>query len=377
MRNEREFVGFQGPHPTAHQSPHLPSAMQVPHLSALTGAALLALVGAAHAQSPKPLEQLQGPAPVKFDPMLPPTGIYCSCPPTNAKSDSVLSSVASLPFVDGILVRIAWKDIEPVKGQFDFTLLDRQLELARQFDVDIALAIMSGSFSAPDWLAAEGAQQVPYTFMGQSLSLFAPWDPILIERWDAAVRSVGAAYDGHPRIKLVHITHSTFNGFEMQLPLTAEATFTAAGYTEDKFIDAYRQVLSTFGEAWPSHALDLEVHPVFGSDAVANAVVPFGLQTLGPRFGVFGAWWSTDNATQAYPGMFDLIAQAADLTFATVQVVGSWIKSPERFDNDLAEYLDTYAFGLANGVEYYEIWNADLLDAGLAPIWDRLQRALE
>lgn len=350
---------------------------QRPLFSALS---VLLLAGGALAQATPPalgLDQLEGRVHTKLDTPTPPTGIYCSCPPSNANSDSVMASVAQLPFVDGILVRVVWRDLEPSPGMYDFTLLQRQFELARQYDVDITLAVLGGSFGSPEWLATLGVPSIAFTFQGKNSSVPAAWDPTFLARWTDFVRVVGAAYDGHPRLKLVHITNASFNGMEMQLPLMSEAEFTAAGYTPTAYAESYYQVIDAFAEAFPSHALDVEVHPVFGNDAVAGDVVAYGHQTLGPRFGVFGAWWSTDNATQAYPGMYDLMLQAADLSFATVQVVGSWINTPERFDHDLAEYLATYTVGLTDGIDYYEIWNADLLAASLAPVWQRLEAEFE
>ena len=346
------------------------------HLHPLLALALVALPAAA--QSPATaLHDQGGRVPDPLELLTPPTGIYCSCPPTNANSDSVLASVAQLPFVDGILVRVTWADLEPSPGVFDLSLLQRQFDLARQYDVDVTLALIGGSFGSPAWLADLGAQTLTITHPMGTGSVPLAWDPVFLQRWSDLVRVVGAAYDGHPRLRLVHATTASFNGMEMQLPLNAEAAFVAAGYTPALYTDAYTASLDVFAEAFPSHPIDVEVHPVFGDDAVAIEVVKYGHAQYGARFGVFGAWWSTHNATQVYPGMFTLLGQAAQLSYATVQVVGSWIKTPERFDHDLAKYLDTYALALESGVDYFEIWNADLLDAGLAPIWQRLEQALE
>ncbi|MDF1799387.1 MAG: beta-galactosidase [Planctomycetota bacterium] len=308
-------------------------------------------------------------------PIQAPRGIYCSCPPTNINSDSVMASVAQQPFVDGFLVRVSWSDFEPVRGQYDFSLIDRQLRLAEHYDKQIALALVQGS-GTPAWLASEGAGTVSYPFAGQTRTIAAAWDATYQGIWGDTIAALGAAYDGHPRISLVHVTNATHNGFEMQLPLSQGAGFAAAGYTDAAYISSYEASLDAFAQAFPSHALDVELHPVFGSDAVAQAVLTYGLKQLGPRFGAFAAWWSVDNAQETYLGMYELLQTSAKLNFATVQVVGSWVKTPERFDNDLVEYLQTYSLALSHGVRYAEVWNADLLEPSLAADLTRVRAAL-
>ena len=178
--------------------------------------------------------------------------------------------------------------------------------------------------------------------------------------------SCGCSKNGDDRIALVHATNSSGNGFEMQLPLNAGTLFTAAGYTEANYAASWTTILDAFAAAFPSHAIDVEVHPVFGSDAVAEAVTAHGHMTLGERFGVFSAWWSVKNAVDVYPGMFALLGASAAQSFGAVQIVGSWVTTPERFDNDLSVYQAAYSLALGSGIDYLEVWNADLLDPSLA-----------
>lgn len=321
-----------------------------------TGAAAQSAVSGAPARSAHAAPKLRrAPAP---------RGLYCSCPPTHANSDSVMAAVAQKPFVEGILVRVGWSDVEPARGVYDFSLIAEQLDLADLYGKRVALAIVQGP-STPGWLGAEGAALVSFDFQGQPVTIAAAWDPVYQSIWSDTIAALGASFAFDPRIALLHVTNASANGFEMQLPLNAQAAFTSAGYSEQGYVDSWTQLIDVYAAAFPVHPLDVEIHPVFGSDAVAQTVTAYGESLLGPSYGAFAGWWSVDNAAQAYPGMYTLIAAAAAADFATLQLVGSWVVTPERFDFDLQEYMQAFTLAQAVGVRYLEVWNADLLDASL------------
>ena len=311
----------------------------------LGACALTALASSAHADAPR--------------------GIYCSCPPTNGVSHSVLLDVAALDFVDGILLRIAWSDLEVARDVYDWSLLDAELARADDVDVEIALAVVVGP-GTPPWLLALGVPTFDYEQQGEPRSIVLPWDATFLEEWTEFVADLGARYDGHPRITLVHATHSTHNGFEMQLPGQLEA-WEALGYTVPAHVASWTTVLDAFDSAFPQTPIDVETHPVLGSDTVAQEVMAYGAATIGARFGNFAAWWTWHNAFDVYPGMFTLLSDAACATFGAVQVARSeTVHGRDIFGNDGLE--GTLRLALDAGVQYAEVWNADLLNPALQPM---------
>ena len=291
-----------------------------------------------------------------------PRGIYCSCGPTTASGGSSYTpAIAAKSFVDGFLVRVPWADVETSPSVFDWSLIDDQVAKVATDGKRIALAVVQGGSGTPAWLAGLGAQTVSYSFAGQTQTIALAWDPVYLARWTAFVSALGARYDGEPTIALVHATHATHNGFEMQLGLSQQALYASLGYSEAVYAGSWFTVLDAFAAAFPSKPIDVDAHPIFGDDQVAEDVVAYGLAAIGPRFGAFSAWWSVDNAFDVYPGMYALLLATAPQTFATVQNVGSWITTPERYDFDLNEYEAAYDLALDAGVRYVEVWNQDLL----------------
>ncbi|MBI3650963.1 MAG: beta-galactosidase [Acidobacteria bacterium] len=304
----------------------------------------------------------------------PPKGLYCSCPPTSTRSHSVLPEVAAKDFVDGILIRIGWSDLEPVEGSPTWTLLDNELELARQAGKKVTLAVVNGP-AAPAWLTTKGAKMFSYTFRGGATALPVPWDEIYLSAWTSFVARLGARYQNNANITLVHITHSTSNGFEMQLPFSPidQQAWQQIGYTEQRLIDSWKTVVDAFASAFPASPLDVEVHPVLGSDLVAQGVVTYGQAQWGTRFGVFAGWWSQKNAASVYPGMFRLIQAAATQSFSAIQMVASHTQTPDDFGD--GGIFKAAELALDTGVQYQEVWNSDILNSALEPLMREINNA--
>lgn len=320
---------------------------------------VLSLVGAVAASS---TSSLAGPAPES------PAGIYCSCPPTSPTgSVSVTPAVAAIPWVDGVLVRIAWHDLQPAPNVFDWTLLDGQVAAANQAGKKIALAIMNGP-KTPSWVYASGAVAFAYSFQGNPVTMPIPWDAVYLSAWTQFVTQLGARYAGNSTISLVHVTHSTANGFEMQLPFSPPDVqqWQSAGYLVSTHVASWQSVIDAFATAFPNHAIDVECHPVLSNDAVAQQVIGYGRATWGARFGSFAGWWSENNALNVYPGMNSVMQNAAATTFAGVQLVASYTLTPSAFaPGGLSGTLD---LAVAGAIDYIEVWNGDLTNPALTDL---------
>jgi hypothetical protein len=227
----------------------------------------------------------------------------------------------------------------------------------------------------PSWLEAEGAATFSYLFRGTPAKMPVPWDATFLTRWTNFVTALGNRYNGNPALELVHITTSSGNGFEMQLPSTPTdvANWNTAGYTVTKHVDAYKQVIDAFDAAFPDTPLDLEVHPVLNSDSVAQQAVAYGNEIIGDRFGVFAAWWSQKNADTVYPGMYSLLRAQAAQTFATVQLVTNAKNDPNGFGDGGIQTALNRAY--ADGIRYFEPWDTDILNSSSAPMFQQLHDA--
>lgn len=293
-------------------------------------------------------------------------GTYCSCGLTSEKASSINRDTEGLDYLDGVLVRISWTDLNPQVGIYDWSYIDEQIEYAEARGIKITLAIMNGPY-APKWLADEGATFIDYVIRNDSRSLPLPWDDVYLSYYKEFIAALGEHYKDSNTIALIHMTNATTNGFEMQYNFSTEteAEFQNAGYSESALIDSWKGVVDAFATAFPTTPIDLEVHPVFFSDEVPNEVVDYGLKTYGKRFGVFAAWWSEHNALNVYTGAYSLIQRAQQESFASLQMVGAVnndIGSSSLTTDELTAALE---LAISNGIYYIEVWNADLINSDL------------
>jgi len=298
----------------------------------------------------------------------PPAGLYCSCPPTTGNGNgSVIPEVAQLDHVDGVLVRLEWGTLEPSPGVYDWSLLDEQIARAELYGIKVSLAVVNGS-AAPSWLSAMGVEMFSFQFGSDTREMPVPWDSTFQSRWTQFIAALGARYANEDTISLVYATNSSRNGFEMQLPFspTDQINWQAAGYSDALYADSWKTAIDAFVGAFPNHPVSHEVHPVLGSDDVANDVYQHARDTHAETVGVLAAWWMVHNALDVYPGMFEILKDASLASHSQVQVANSYTNTPDRFSNE--GYQGEIDLAIESGVRYMEVWNSDLLNASLTDL---------
>lgn len=297
-----------------------------------------------------------------------PRGLFISAGPV--VSDALLGQKN----ISGTLVRVPWRNFEPVEGQYDFTEIDRKIHQAKKLGKKVTLSLLNGPF-APEWLYQKGVTGFNYTFRnryttqnGKQEKIPLPWDPIYLKSWRNTIKALGQRYAHEKTIALVHITYSSKNGFEMHLPEERlgrqresiyHGPWKDAGYTEEKFITALKQVVDAFMQSFPQHALDIEIHPVLESTRPAKELFAYGKNTYGKRFGLFSAWWS--GILQRWnSGITDILTTACQQTFCTVQLIGNEKRQPRRLLDGSAKRTVQQAYEM--GARYFEVWDVDLKD---------------
>ncbi len=191
-------------------------------------------------------------------------------------------------------------------------------------------------------------------------TIAVPWDRVYLNKWKEFINELGNRYKNDTIIRMVYITHSTANGFEMQLPRTTTPTLSAIGYTDNKMSDSWKEVIDAFNNAFPNHYLSNDFHPVNNSDAVADTVYQYAVSTIGQRYGA-AAWWWTQKNTTVYPAQYSIMKNsAANNTFSAVQFAGNGSKDSARFG--AGGMPVALQLGIDDKICYWEVWNDDLLN---------------
>lgn len=102
--------------------------------------------------------------------------------------------------------RIPWRVLEPREGEYDFSLIHRILAEAEARDQQVMLRFpphdaRPGDLDLPEWLKEKAS--LPERQIGDKLT---PDHPLYFERYNAFVRAVGTAFDGHGRISAVDVS---------------------------------------------------------------------------------------------------------------------------------------------------------------------------
>lgn len=286
-----------------------------------------------------------------------PTGVWCSCPPTTGTgSGSVVPAVASKSYVNGILVRVVWKDIETSDNLYNWSLIDNQITAAQSYGKKISLAV-GGGLNSPSWLYPLGVQSISYTvpFSG---TIPIPWDTIFLTKWTDFITELGNRYANDTTIQLIYMTNSSTNGFEMQLPFNPTPTYTSIAYTDQKVIDSWKEVVDAFNSSFPNHYLTNDFHPVNSSNAVADSIYAYAKQNIGSRYGANGWWW-TQNNTTVYSSQFSILQNSSTTNlFTGIQMAHNGVNDSASFGpGGMPAALN---LAISNHICYWEIWNIDI-----------------
>jgi hypothetical protein len=286
------------------------------------------------------------------------------------------------PFIRGWLVRPGWDQIEREDGRYDWTYIDNEIAFAKRLNKRITLTLQGGP-QAPAWLYDAGAKKFEFRlrdFTGKEITRQMPvlWDEVYLRKWTALVRAAGKRYDGCETIVLVHMTAASENGLEMQLPHSDadQKRWKELGYTPERAGAAWKQVINSFGEAFPHKPLDVDIHPVLGSDRLAEDVAEYGQRKLGKRFGVFGGWLSGRalKDDEYHAGMHKLAAKYGKRNFAAFQSIASEMHNPKEFyGGGLKAAVDQ---GLGWGSCYFEVWELDVVPPKMHPLLKQLAEQL-
>lgn len=298
-----------------------------------------------------------------------PTGVFSSAGSTNK---TVLDNTEAR----GVLIRAFWKDIEASEGNFDFTVVDNQINAVKAKGKKYSLAILGGGIGSPDWLVTQkSAAHFDYQFRGSPYKLPLIWDQTVLTYLGKLADKLAEKYNDDESLLLVYITQMTANGIEGHLNGINQTTFATAGYTEQKWIDASLQNARNFGSAFSKKALAFEVHDLFNSSTPASTIITtlWNDVDLNQRVGA-AMWWISGNTTyqpnliavlKNFPG--DIYCQVIDQSDNTASFPGGdYSKVFEQAKEIKARYIEPwdYEFTISNWSAVFHDFNsyADTLE---------------
>jgi len=103
-----------------------------------------------------------------------------------------------------------WRVLEPKKGQYDFSMIEKSLETCSQRGQTLAVRLMAfGSLNqpaVPDWYAERYPLQTQKRGRGQIRHPVHD-SPEYFEHWGGLIREAGRRFDGHPLLDTVDLAY--------------------------------------------------------------------------------------------------------------------------------------------------------------------------
>ena len=275
-----------------------------------------------------------------------PTGLFAS----SGTSGDQIYEHASLK---GGLIRATWESIEAEPGVFDFDLIDVQVNKAESEGKKWSLAVLGGGTGSPSWLIDDlGAAFVNYTFRGDSgyrLPLY--WDTTVQERLSKLANVLADRYKGHKGLALVYVTQMTSNGIEGHLQGVSMEDFVAAGYTDEKWVNAAKAASRSYAAAFLNKPIAFEVHDVNGGSTVPLRIINELWNEPGLEQRVGAAMWWLSGRTDYQP---ELITGLTDFPGDIYgQVIG---RSDQTYRFGEEDYATVFSQAQEIGIRYIEPW---------------------
>lgn len=171
---------------------------------------------------------------------------------------SALDEALRTPGVRGIAMSFAWRDLEVGDGVYDWTVLDRNMDVARDYGLVFVVTVADRSFNGsrvtPDYLPeryvlkSRGSRTHGY--------LAKRWDPYVYNRLIRLYRAIAERYADHPG----------FGGIATSE--TATGNFVGGDYTAEQYQDALAAIVTETQQALTRGKLFLYLNFLKGGEKI-------------------------------------------------------------------------------------------------------------
>jgi len=259
---------------------------------------------------------------------------------TRTLSATQKAELVSNPAIAGMTSYVTWNDIEPTKGQFDWSRIDSDIAIAAAAGKKITIGVFTGRNAIPPWAAGDG---VRLWTNSAGTTLVHPADRRFVDLWRERAAFLGARYDDNPAVVQVTICGAAGTLCGPRYPqVPSDLAYADLVRNWSDIIDAYVG-------AFPRTYLNLEVHLTDGY----GAQLPIDLfATIAPNtaIGPFAEFLSDIQPSPTAPTGIAFQSIKASRSFCAFQMVSA-----------LADRVDrAILLGQSYGCRYFEIYASDV-----------------
>jgi hypothetical protein len=143
-----------------------------------------------------------------------------------------------------------WKDLEPEKGQYDFTEIKHDLDLLGSHGKFLVIQLQykgytKGKSIFPDY--AKGAEYGGSPFISKVGALNPViWNKQVRERMGELIRALGKAFDGNPYLTAINLPETATN-YHFDNPQEG-----IEAYSHEKYVESLKYLMKSLREAFPN-----------------------------------------------------------------------------------------------------------------------------
>ena len=299
-------------------------------------------------------------------------GLYASLKPpeTDEKADAFLRKLQGNPCLTGVLLAAKWNEIESEEGCYDFSRLDRCVELVRKAGKQYKFKVVTGIYS-PEYIYKTGAVRFDTVIANPNRSTYGdraaipvPWDPVFQRHFSRLIKTFGERYASDPHCVAVTLTCANYMSAEMHLPKSPEdmRRWTEVGLTSDKLLRVYCQYMDEWATAFRRQLICLHMSKTTNlSDVSPNEFVErvalYGLEKYPRRFALQNNGLNGRKENRGDPG--HPLFKFKDRLLNGYQSLASFDRTPERQGS-----IEMAALNFVHvDAEYWELWEADGMNA--------------
>lgn len=273
--------------------------------------------------------------------------------------------------VEWIVIRAPWLVLEPLKGQYDFSLISENIRLAKQFGKKVRLNI-SGGYNSPDWLKLE-VPTVNYTKPvqsdddGKDVKVPVLWNAKYQTYYSQLITKVAETFkaDIHS-VALCGFDQAC--GFSLGPTEEAEPKWKEEGFTHDKYLNTIRWAVKLYADSFKSQTLLFYFgstfdEPTIAQEAIQEAVISYGKG----RIGLLNEGLNVKHEGINKGFFYDFGASGGFIGYQTLWSVSNdpqdVMGCVRRFDSDKEACLKAvFDKGIGGGALFFEIYQIDLLE---------------
>lgn len=181
----------------------------------------------------------------------------CSNPPKGVMafgwgSNFKDTTVFELPYIDGMTAYFSWKDLQPGKSEYDFTVINKLKTVAERNGKILNIGIYPGSHT-PEWVYSEiektftwgrvlKEDQARFRGRTQIQTSPYPWDKRYLKYWKKFIEKIIHEYANSPSVGYISLTGPTIRDLSTGILLKEDADW-------ERFSDGIDVKKSLF-EAW-------------------------------------------------------------------------------------------------------------------------------